>query len=230
QAGDQWLPAREANAAALPADARDLSFEFTVLSFQDPKSIGVDYRLQGYDRDWRKGDPLQRNARYTNLPPGRYVFEVRGRNNAGVAGPGSATLPFSIRPHFHETQLFHALLAILLATAMFAAYRYQRHRYRRQRNALQRPVGQRTEALEVANHRFEEASQTDLVTGLRNRRYLANQLPADLAHYDRRSEHGALQDEAVVFAFVSIDGFDEIRVEHGREVADHLLRRVSQVL
>src|SRR5690606_24686028 len=108
QAGDRWLQASEASQAALPADARDLSFEFTVLSFQDPKSVGVDYRLQGYDRDWRRGDPLQRNARYTNLPPGRYVFEVRGRNNAGVSGPGNVALPFSIRPRFHETQLFLA--------------------------------------------------------------------------------------------------------------------------
>ena len=201
-----------------------------MLSFQDPKSISVDYRLRGYDREWRAGDPQVRSARYTNLPPGRYVFEVRGRNNAGVAGPAAALLPFSIRPHFHETPLFLGLLAVFAATLLFAAYRYQQHRYRRQRHALQRQVQQRTEALEVANHRFEEASQTDLLTGLRNRRYLANQLPADLAHYDREGEHGALVGASMVFAVVSIDGFQAIARNHGREASDGLVRRVGQLL
>ena len=93
---DDWRDADPAADWKLGQDDRDLSFEFTVLSFQDPKSIGVDYRLQGYDREWRAGDPLVRSARYTNLPPGRYVFEVRGRNNAGIAGPASAMLPFSL--------------------------------------------------------------------------------------------------------------------------------------
>ena len=230
QAGERWSPAHAVAGTALPADARDLSFDFTVLSFQDPKSIGVDYRLRGYDRDWRAGDPLVRSARYTNLPPGRYVFEVRGRNNAGIAGPATTTLPFSISPRFHETRLFLGLLAVLVATLLFAGYRYQQHRYRRQRNALQRQVEQRTEALEVANHRFDEASQTDLLTGLRNRRYLANQLPADLAHYDREGEHGAYQGEAMVFALVRIDGFTALARTHGADGAELLLCRVAQVL
>ena len=230
QAGEDWLAAHAASGTSLPADARDLSFEFTVLSFQDPKSISVEYRLQGYDRGWRRGDPQVRSARYTNLPPGRYAFEVRGRNNAGVAGPATALLPFSIRPRFHETPLFNGLLALLVATLLFAGYRYQQHRYRRQRHGLQRQVQLRTEALEVANHRFEEASQTDLLTGLRNRRYLSNQLPADLAHYDREAEHGALGGSALVFALVSVDGFAAIVRDHGRDAADGLLRQLGQLL
>ncbi len=230
QAGEHWLAAHALAGTTMPADARDLSFEFTVLSFQDPKSIRVEYRLRGYDRAWRNADPLVRSARYTNLPPGRYAFEVRGRNNAGIAGPSTAVLPFAIRPRFHETSLFLGLLAVLAATLVFAGYRYQQHRYRRQRHVLQRQVQQRTEALEVANHRFEEASQTDLLTGLRNRRYLANQLPADLAHYDREGEHGAHQGEAMVFALVSIDGFDALARTHGRDATDVLLRRIAQVL
>ena len=230
QQGERWLAAHEVAGTALPADARDLSFEFTVLSFQDPKSVTVEYRLRGYDREWRTADPMVRAARYTNLPPDRYAFEVRGRNNAGVPGPATALLPFSIRPRFHETRVFLGLLAVLAATLLFAGYRFQQHRYRRQRHALQRQVQQRTEALEVANHRFEEASQTDLLTGLRNRRYLANQLPADLAHYDRQGEHGAHQGEAMVFAVVSIDRLDAIARRLGRAASETLLRKVAQVL
>src|SRR5690606_4807003 len=128
QAGDAWRPARALAGTALPKEARDLTFEFTVLSFQDPKSTTVEYRLDGYDRGWRTAEPLVRSARYTNLPPGRYVFEVRGRNNAGVPGDTSALLPFSIEPRFHETRVFLGLLAALSLPLVVAAHRYPQPR------------------------------------------------------------------------------------------------------
>lgn len=228
--GEQWRLAHAVREAALPQDARDLSFEFAVLSFQDPKSAGAEYRLVGYDRVWRRADPLSRNARYTNLPPGDYVFEVRGSNNAGVRSVELAQLPFSIRPRFVETPLFRSLLAILALTLIFAGYRYQQHRYRRQRHALENLIQQRTEALEVANHRFEEASQTDPLTGLRNRRYMASQIPADLAFYDRQVEQGAHQGEVVLFALIDIDRFEAINERHGHKTGDLVLQQFAQML
>ncbi|MBW3551851.1 MAG: GGDEF domain-containing protein, partial [Proteobacteria bacterium] len=174
QIADRWLPAQAVAQEGLPADARDLSFEFTVLSFQDPKSVSIEYRLAGYDREWRTADPSNRNARYTNLPPGDYVFEVRGRNNAGVPTRRPARLAFEVPPRFHETALFYGLLALLLAALVYAGYRLQQHRYRKRQQELESLIQQHTEALEIANDRLEEASQTDPLTGLRNRRYMAN--------------------------------------------------------
>lgn len=230
QIGEQWRVANAISDSVLPENARDLSFQFTVLSFQDPKSNGLLYRLSGYDREWKHADPLIRTAHYTNLPSGDYMFEVRGSNNAGVPTNVPARLSFSIAPHFRETSLFRGLLTVLALTLMFAGYRYQQHRYRRQRHGLERLVGQRTEALKVANHRFEEASQTDPLTGLRNRRYLTNQLPADLAHYDRQLEQGLHQDEAIMFVLIDIDGFTTINDRHGHAIGDLVLRQLAQML
>ena len=36
----------------LDADQRDVAFGFTVLSFQDPSSVGLEYRLLGYSDEW----------------------------------------------------------------------------------------------------------------------------------------------------------------------------------
>ena len=84
--GDQWRDADPSADWQLPPDSRDLSFEFTVLSFQDPNSVDIRYRLVGYDDDWRTlDDPSRRIVNYTNLPPGAYVFEALGANNADVA-------------------------------------------------------------------------------------------------------------------------------------------------
>lgn len=230
QVGDEWRSADAVSKTTLPQDARDLSFEFTVLSFQDPKSTGVQYRLRGYDNDWRQADPLNRNARYTNLPPGDYVFEVAGTNNAGVAGTASALLPFAIAPYFHETGWFDLLLVLLLIALMYAGYRFMRHRHRQQRKSLETLVLQRTEALEVANRQLEEASHTDPLTELRNRRYMSSQIPADLAYYDRQVERGMHADEVMVFAMVDIDHFKEVNDSHGHSAGDRVLQQFAALL
>ncbi|HEY5612414.1 MAG TPA: diguanylate cyclase [Lysobacter sp.] len=230
QVNDTWRAASTVRGMELPENARDLSFEFTVLSFQDPESNSLQYRLRGYDRDWLDSDNLRRNTRYTNLPPGDYVFEVRGRNNAGLRSLAPAQLPFSVKPRFQETPLFFVLLGLLLATTVFAGYRYQQHRYRLQRRALELLVQQRTEALEIANHRLEDASQTDPLTGLRNRRYMASQIPADLAYYDRQIQRGAHQGEVMVFALVDIDHFKAVNDNHGHKAGDLVLQQFAQVL
>ncbi len=230
QVDNRWNAAHALEGTTLPADARDLSFEFTVLSFQDPKSTRLQYRLVGYDRDWQAADPFNRSARYTNLPPGEYAFEVRGTNNAGVETRAPARLAFSIQPRFHETSLFYALASLLLATIVYAGYRVQQHRYRVRQTALEALIQQRTEALEIANHRLEEASQTDPLTGLRNRRYMANQIPADLAYYDRQIQQGGHQDEVMVFALVDIDFFKAVNDNHGHRAGDRVLQQFAQVL
>jgi len=53
--------------------------------------------------------------------------------------------------------------------------------------------------------RWELASQTDPLTGLHNRRYLSNQIPADLACYERENRRHGGQDNTPPFALVDID-------------------------
>ncbi len=229
---DGWrtLPA-SGGSLELPPSARDLGFEFTALSFQDPASLQLRYRLQGYDREWhRLEDTLRRSVNYTNLPPGNYTFQVIGANNAGVWNPQAASLRFRIQPLFHETWLFRALLAALLAVLVYAGYRYQVQRHARQRVALEDQVQSRTLELHAANARLENASQTDALTGLRNRRYLANQIPVDLAYYERERKRSGDYDEVLVFALVDIDFFRRINDRHGALAGDQILLQLSQVL
>lgn len=229
--GEQWRDADPRADWTLPPQSRDLGFEFTVLSLQDPKSVELRYRLVGYDSDWRTlEDPTRRRVEYTNLPPGPYVFEVIGSNNAETWSESPAQIGFRIQPWFHETRLFFWLSAAFLASVVYAGFRRQVLVHRRQREALEQLVRQRTEALEVANHRLEEASLTDPLTGLRNRRYLASQIPADIAYYDRETARRGSPDEVMVFALVDIDHFKAINDTHGHNAGDRVLQQVAQVL
>ena len=229
--GDQWRDADPSGDWQLPPETRDLSFQFTVLSFQDPNSVDLRYRLVGYDKDWRSlDDPSRRVVNYTNLPPGAYVFEAIGANNADVWSTAPAQLGFRIQPLFHETPLFYVLMLALAGSVVYAGYRLQLSAHRRQRRALEQLVSQRTEALEVANLRLEEASQTDPLTGLRNRRYLATQIPADIAFYDRESVRRGTPGEVMVFAMVDIDHFKAVNDSLGHASGDRVLQQVAQVL
>ena len=229
--GWHTLPTSGVDRMVLPASARDLDFEFTALSFQDPDSVQLRYRLHGYDNSWhRLEDSRRRNANYTNLPPGDYTFEVIGANNAGIWNPHPALLRFRIQPLFHETWIFRALLAALLAMLLYAGYRHQLLRHSRQRTELESLVQARTRELHAANARLEKASQTDPLTGLRNRRYLANQLPADLAYYDRERKRVGGYDQVLVFALVDLDFFKPVNDLHGHKAGDQVLLQVAQVL
>jgi len=215
----------------VPARVRDLDFRFSVLSFQNPASVSLGYRLRGYEDDWQNvDDPARRVANYTNLPPGDYVFEVRGTNNAGVASATSASLAVSILPFFYETWWFRVLAVAGVLLLIFLGYRLQVRNLRRQRLQLERMVAERTEALRQLNRQLEDASQTDPLTGLKNRRYLGQQLPSDLAHFRRERERPENAEQVIAFAIADLDHFKTINDRAGHFAGDALLKQVAERL
>lgn len=221
-----WRSVRPGQAPlALAAGERDLGFEFTALSFQDPGSVQLRYRLLGYDRGWHAlEDAGRRSANYTNLPPGDYRFQVIASNNAGAWSREAATLRFRIQPYFSETWLFRVLMGALLATLAYAVFRRQQQRHARQRGALASEVQARTLELNVAKARLEKASQTDPLTGLRNERYLANQVPADLAFYERDRKRGNDFDQALGLVLVEVASADAAVLVQAAQLLASLVR------
>lgn len=228
---DKWIELKSDRKLALSNQSRDLAFEFTALSFQDPVSVVLRYRLQGYDKDWREleaGAP--RSVNYTNLPAGNYVFEIKASNNADVWNKAPARLEFSIAPFFWETAWFIALIGFALIATVYIGYRLQRMAHERQRAELESQVAERTQQLHVANLALELASQTDPLTGLHNRRYLSNQIPADLAFYERETRRSGSQENTLLFALVDIDHFKKVNDTYGHKAGDRVLQQVSEVL
>lgn len=94
-----------------------------------------------------------------------------------------------------------------------------------QQAELERLVAERTRQLDEANRALEHASQTDPLTGLRNRRYLTRQMPLDLAFYRREVAAGRAPSQALVFALVDIDHFKSINDGYGHRAGDEVLRQ-----
>ncbi len=235
--GGQWRALQADKALVLPSDERDVAFGFAVLSFQDPGSIKVEYRLVGFDESWQPLDqPVQRQIIYTNLPAGNLRLEVRASNNAGVWSE-QMVLPFRIEPRFAETIMFQVLVFCAGAMLFWLGLNWRLHSLKRQRRGLEKAVAERTEALHAANEnlrdysrRMETASMTDPLTGLWNRRYLLNQLPADLAHFQR--ELGRNRDSGLTMPFmlVDIDHFKRINDVYGHAIGDEVLEQFGKLL
>ncbi len=223
---------------SLSAADRDLAFRFTVLSLQNPHSVALKYRLFGYDPGWKTlNEVTNRVAYYTNLPPGDYAFEVLGANNSGVWNPQPAVLRFSIGAYFYETLWFRTLMLILILTAIYLGYRFQVRHLRAQRTHLANIVSERTDELRIANQqlagvnrRLEEASQTDWLTGLKNRRYLYEQLPLKLAAFRQRLQQPEHAEEIMVFALADIDNFKSVNDTLGHAQGDEVLRQIGRHL
>ena len=173
---------------------------------------------------------MSRDADYTNLPPGDYSFEVRGANNAGVWSQAPAALPFTIAPKFRETPGFYVLLGLGLLLLGYGGHRWQLRALTQRRAVLETIVAQRTDALAIANQQLEKASYTDALTGLRNRRYLQNQLPQDLAFYRRKGQDSYDADHILLFLLVDIDHFKAINDRHGHGGGDLVLQQFSALL
>jgi len=77
--------------------------------------------------------------------------------------------------------------------------------------------------LKLARARLEEASLTDPLTGLRNRRYLQQHIDADVALALRAHQQGATDNADLIFLLVDIDHFKQVNDRHGHAAGDAVL-------
>jgi ligand-binding sensor domain-containing protein/two-component sensor histidine kinase len=100
----------------VPAGARKLQIDYTAIRLSSPRQTRFRYRLDGFDREWVDAGG-RRQAYYTNLAPGQYVFRVQANDNSGAWSGAEAQWPFTLQPAFRQTGWFYGLcgVGILLA-------------------------------------------------------------------------------------------------------------------
>ncbi len=115
-------PVAPASTSALAAGTRKVQIDYTALRLTAPGQIRFRYRLDGFDRDWVDAG-ARRQAYYTNLAPGNYVFRVQA-NGDGIAWTvPEARWAFAVQPAFRQTGWFYALCGMaLLLTAWGVAH------------------------------------------------------------------------------------------------------------
>ncbi|MCE4554002.1 ligand-binding sensor domain-containing diguanylate cyclase [Pelomonas cellulosilytica] len=232
------LPTGDSPLLLAPGE-RAFSLAFASLDYSQPSRNRYRYRLEGLDHGWIEVGALSRTATYTNLAPGHYRLHVQGSNRDGAWGANELVIDVDVRAAWWQTRWVQAL-AVLAALGLVAGIVRMRTRLLlRRQHALEVRVRERTEALEAAtaaltakSAELEEASLTDPLTGLRNRRFLDRQMPADVAlavrHYEPLTHHPSLagSEQDLLFFLIDIDHFKRINDAHGHMAGDAVLTQM----
>ncbi len=99
-----------------------LQFHFAAPGAPDNESLRYEYRLKDLNQPWSQPS-FVRDVNYSNLPPGKYLLQVRSVIAGDVRGP-PAELNFSIEPHFWQRWWFKLLTASLIVALAFGWHRY----------------------------------------------------------------------------------------------------------
>ncbi|HGY57157.1 MAG TPA: hypothetical protein ENK44_15725 [Caldithrix abyssi] len=94
-----------------------ITFGFAALHFKNSLKNRYTFTLEGFDKGWIDNS-YRREATYTNLDPGEYVFRVKAANSDGVWNEKGASVQLIITPPFWRTWWFYsANLFLILALA-----------------------------------------------------------------------------------------------------------------
>jgi signal transduction histidine kinase len=140
--------------ADLPPEARIelshqqnfVSFDFTALDYNAPKKNQYAYMMKGLDRDWVYVG-TRRHADYPNLPPGEYVFLVKGSNNDGNWNEEGTSILITIKPPFWATWWFRGIVVLVLIGGAIGSYRLRVRSVEARSRELELLVEQRTTEL-----------------------------------------------------------------------------------
>ncbi|HEV7768138.1 MAG TPA: two-component regulator propeller domain-containing protein [Thermoanaerobaculia bacterium] len=197
----------------LSKSERSFTLDFAALDFAESQRLVYRHRLEGLDDAWTTTGVAQHSVTYSRLPPGEYTLRVGVLNDAQ-----ELRLPVTVLPAVHQTPWFRALMAIVAAALLYGAYRLRVRQLRARERALEGLVQRRTEQL-------EQASLTDPLTGLRNRRYLEQTIDADLEIAAR----GGVERDLVIL-MIDLDHFKSVNDQYGHAAGDAVLVKLAQLL
>ncbi len=121
----------EASRIQIPRGANLFSLEFSVPEYTNPQRIVYAYRLAGFDTDWKTAPALLRAATYTNVPPGRYRFEVRAFFAGAPEDCSEHSVELRVAAPWYGTGPAYACYLILLTGLIALLFRMIRQQRRR---------------------------------------------------------------------------------------------------
>ena len=199
---------------------RVFSFEFTALNYICPEKAQYAYIMEGLDNDWNYvGD--RRFATYTTLPPGNYMFRVKGSNHDGVWNEEGVSLRIKIIPPFWKTWWFYSLSVILGVLLVFGIYRLRVRQLRIRKEELESLVEERTYQLEEANQKLEKLATMDGLTGISNYRRFDQFFAIEW----KRAVRNATPISVIL---IDVDFFKLYNDTYGHQNGDECLKKIAK--
>lgn len=151
----------ETKSITLRYDQNFISFRYIALNYSSPSKNKYAYKLEGVDKDWNYVGE-RKDANYTNLEPGKYVFKVKASNNDNQWNESGVSINIIIVPPFYKTWFFKisTTFVIILLTVIIIRRRIKIIKNRNK--VLERLVDEKTRDLQQLAIELEE-SQSEVM-------------------------------------------------------------------
>ncbi len=118
----------------LPYRHSSFTVSYISLSYVSPLSNYYAYMLEGIDTDWHYVGN-DRNVTYFDLPPGKYIFKVKGSNNDGIWNTDVARVAIRIFPPFWRSVVAIIIYSFIFIIISYLMVLYGLRRFRQKRIA-----------------------------------------------------------------------------------------------
>ena len=126
------------------------SIEYASLNYTDPENTRYKYRLKEFvDESWQEAGK-ERKVTYTNLQPGKYLFEVTTANGNGIAENPKRTLSITVTPPWWQTWWARLLAGLFLGALLLTIYKLRLRSIKAHNKRLEKEVSARTVKLQQA--------------------------------------------------------------------------------
>ena len=132
-----------AKTITLSESNRSFSIDFSALNYGYETQGIFSYRMKGFDNEWTLLKPGQHSVRYSALPAGSYVFEVKYESAVSSDSSDTISIDIIVKPYFWKSWWFRLLMGILFVALLVYIYkRWVTELRRREAEQLLNPIRQ----------------------------------------------------------------------------------------
>ena len=135
-----------------------IGIEFSALNYHLPQKNQFAYMLEGFDKEWIYSGQ-RREASYSNLPSGSYIFRVKASSYEGTWNEKGVSLRIIILPPYWSTWWFRLLVILIISAVAYWYLRRRIMRVEKQNRMLQKLVAERTSEIEQQKKNIIEVNE-----------------------------------------------------------------------
>ncbi len=103
--------------------SNSIGFRFVALNYNNPADNVYQYKLEGFDKEWRNNGSSN-TVYYEKLSPGNYVFRVRNANDPDINSSNNLSIQVTIHHYWMKSPFFIGFIVLLLLAGTYLIVKY----------------------------------------------------------------------------------------------------------
>ena len=117
----------ETSSVKLKHMQHSFSISFSAIDFAYPHRTYYEYKLDNFNENWSTVDATHK-VDFMNLPPGKYIFQLKAFDRFSKIELGSRSLEIIIEKPFWESYCAYSLYILLLCLIIYLSVQFARHK------------------------------------------------------------------------------------------------------